>query len=141
MAQGGYGSYAAYGEYTICRTDVQFWHGPAPPLPAKAGSPHAAVMLYQYGRNLLMAPPRRSAPARTSAKSSPAPLPKGSRIPQPSLVYWIIRTLFIGSLVLFFASPSILTWASTHQPPAAPAGQPGGGLLTGLLMAQRPTAD
>jgi hypothetical protein len=88
-----------------------------------------------------MAPPRRNAPARTSAKSGAAPLPKGSRIPQPSLVYWIVRTLFIGSLVLLFASPSILTWASMHQPLAAPAGQPDGGLLTGLLMAQRPTDD
>ena len=84
-----------------------------------------------------MAPPRRSASARPPNKVSSAPLPKGSRIPQPMLVYWIVRTIFIGALVVFFASPTILTWAAAHRLP--PLGQQRGGLLTGLLLSEPPT--
>ncbi|MFL5800906.1 MAG: ATP-binding protein, partial [Roseiflexaceae bacterium] len=85
-----------------------------------------------------MAPPRRGTSARPSANAKSAPLPKGSRVPQPMLVYWIVRTIFIGALVLFFASPTILTWAAAQRLP--PSGQQRGGLLTGLLLDQRPTA-
>jgi hypothetical protein len=85
-----------------------------------------------------MAPPRRSTSARPSSTAKSAPLPKGSRVPQPMLVYWIVRTIFIGALVLFFASPTILTWAAAQRLP--PSGQQRGGLLTGLLLDQRPTA-
>ncbi|HEY3232908.1 MAG TPA: hypothetical protein VGJ87_26990, partial [Roseiflexaceae bacterium] len=87
-----------------------------------------------------MAPPRHSAPARTPAKGSTGPLPKGSRVPQPMLVYWIARTVFIGALGLFFTSPFLLTWAAAHRPAPLPAGQQRGGLLTGMLLNQHPTA-
>src|SRR5262249_30928804 len=79
----------------------------------------------------------RGAPSRTSAKSS-APVPKGARIPRPALLYWIARAIFIGSLILFFASPSLLNWAVAHRPLPTPAGQRGG-LLTGLLTNPHPT--
>src|SRR5512144_2206762 len=85
-----------------------------------------------------MAPPRRSAPSRTPTKSA-TPLPKGSRVPQPMLVYWIARSIVIGALILFFASPSILTWAAAHQRAPWPKGQQRGGLLTGLLLNQHDT--
>ena len=52
-----------------------------------------------------MAPARRSALARTTSKAGATPLPKGSRIPQPMLVYWIVRTVFIGALALFWPEP------------------------------------
>src|SRR5262245_66442223 len=84
-----------------------------------------------------MAPPRRSTSARPPNRASAAPLPKGSRLPQPMLLYWIVRTIFIGSLVVFFASPTILPWAVAHQPLLAD--QQRGGLLTGLLLRERPT--
>src|SRR5262245_48328398 len=86
-----------------------------------------------------MAPARRSAPARTTSKAGATPLPKGSRIPQPMLVYWIVRTVFIGALVLFFLSPTILTWATANRPMATPAGQASGGLLFGSLT--EPSVD
>ncbi len=85
-----------------------------------------------------MTPPRRGTPARTSGKSGAAPLPKGARIPQPSLFYWLARMIVIGPLILFFASPALLTWASAHQPPPATASQPRGGLLTNMLLEQNP---
>src|SRR5438093_240115 len=53
-------------------------------------------------------PARRSTTTRASVKPS-TPLPKGARIPQPALVIWIVRSLFIGALLLFLVSPRIPT--------------------------------
>jgi hypothetical protein len=87
-----------------------------------------------------MAAPRRSPAARPVARAAAAPLPKGARVPRPLLVVWTARSIFIGALMVFLASPSILTWAAAHQPAPTVDDQQRGGLLTGLLMSQRPTA-
>ena len=84
-----------------------------------------------------MASPRRSTSARTQVRSGATPLPKGARIPQPMLIIWIARSIVIGALMLFFASPIIVAWAAAHQRPPASAGQSSAGLLTGLLRLQR----
>src|SRR4051794_29887369 len=83
-----------------------------------------------------MAAPRRCAPSRSPALSG-TPLPKGARIPRPSLIVSLTRAIFIGALVLFFASPPILSWAHAHAPTRA---QQGSGLLTDLLSGQRSSA-
>src|SRR5262245_5837527 len=80
-------------------------------------------------------PARRSTTTRASVKPG-TPLPKGARIPQPALVISIVRSLFIGALLLFLASPFLLAWARDQQPTATPAGQHAG-LLTSLLPTQR----
>src|SRR5689334_6964564 len=74
---------------------------------------------------------RQTSAKRAPTKASAASVPRGARIPQPALVLWIVRTLVIGALVLFFASPAILTWAGTQRTLAT--GQPGGLLFGGLL--------
>src|SRR6266498_2067268 len=81
-----------------------------------------------------MAAPRRRTPTRSAALSG-APLPKGARIPRPALIISLARTIFIGALVLFFASPPILSWAHAHA-----RERHGGGLLTLLVPGQRPIA-
>lgn len=82
----------------------------------------------------------RPAAPRTPTRSSAAPLPKGSRVPRPSLIAWLARTIFIGSLILFFASPAMLAWAQANQPPLMLDGAQGSGLLIGMVFAQHPTA-
>jgi hypothetical protein len=52
------------------------------------------------------------------------------------LIAWIARTIVIGALMLFFASPIIVAWAAAHRRPPAPPSQSGTGLLTGLLRLQ-----
>jgi hypothetical protein len=52
----------------------------------------------------------------------------------------LVRTIFIGALILFFAGPTILAWALANQPASTPEGAQRGGLLTGLLLAQHPPA-
>src|SRR5215212_6132894 len=71
-----------------------------------------------------MAAQRRRAPSR-SATGASAPLPKGARIPRPALLVSLSRTIVIGALMLFFASPPILSWAHAHA-----RERHGGGLLT-----------
>src|SRR6266508_6564630 len=79
-----------------------------------------------------MAAPRRRTPTRSAALSG-APLPKGARIPRPALIISLARTIFIGALVLFFASPPILSWAHARE-------RQGNGLLTLLAPIERPSA-
>src|SRR6266542_1623620 len=79
-----------------------------------------------------MAAQRRRTPTRSAALSG-APLPKGARIPRPALSILLARTLFIGALVLFFASPPILSWAHAHA-----RARHGGGLLTLLVPSSHP---
>ncbi len=86
-----------------------------------------------------MAATRRSTSTRPPAKARATPLPKGSRIPHPALLIWIVRGACIGALALFLASPSILAWAAVNRPVATAADQHDG-LLTGLLPLPRPTA-
>jgi hypothetical protein len=81
---------------------------------------------------------RPSSAKRAPAQVGAAPLPRGARIPQPALVLWIARALCIGTLILFFASPTILAWAHMQRP-LAPAGQRGG-LLFGGLLATHPAS-
>src|SRR6266540_3716228 len=79
-----------------------------------------------------MAAQRRRTPTRSAALSG-APLPKGARIPRPALIISLARTIFIGALVLFFASPPILSWAHARE-------RQGNGLLTLLAPIERPSA-
>jgi hypothetical protein len=93
---------------------------------------------------------RRSS-TRTAAKSGTTRLPKGSRIPRPALILWIVRGVFIGALALTISHQWLLTWANTYAPAAttsqsrdprdAPAGserQPG--LLREALTAASSTS-
>ena len=77
---------------------------------------------------------QRRIPTR-SATGAGAPMPKGARIPRPALIISLARTIFIGALVLYFASPPILNWAHAHAHE-----RHGGGLLTLLVPGQRPIA-
>src|SRR6266545_4182 len=81
-----------------------------------------------------MAAQRRRTPTRSAALSG-APLPKGARIPRPALIISLARTIFIGALVLFFASPPLLSWAHAHTHE-----QHGGGLLSLLVPGSHPGA-
>src|SRR6266498_2990169 len=78
----------------------------------------------------------RNTPSRSTGRSGAPPLPKGARIPQPSLVVWVARAIVIGALVIFFASPTVLAWAHANISAAA-----AGGLLKYLLSEPHPTAS
>ncbi len=79
---------------------------------------------------------RTTATTRASARTS-APPPRGARIPHPALVVYLARSVFIGALLLFLATPFLLTWAHAHESPSAPTGEHNG-LLSGLLTHATP---
>jgi hypothetical protein len=90
-------------------------------------------------------PARQTSLQRSPAKAGVTIVPKGARIPQPALAYGIVRAIFIGALVLFFASPSILRWAEANSTSAVGFNQPGGvlfgTLLTPSVPQDRPVQD